>query len=448
MANLEFCDTHNMVAYLKKPEGSEGFHQIVDSLNASHIRYALTINPTIYVSYIKQFWQTATAITLDNEEIKITATIDGQVKTVTEASVRMHLQLADADGIGSGGSPRRQETILGDMPAQTRFKRLSKHPYDSPLPGVNTLGSDEGSMTLNELMVKTLEKTVKTNQARRKARIVVSDDEEDMEDSSKQGRKIAEIDQDPNISLVQHDAEIQGRHEHDTQFDFDFTAAEKVYTAKEDLSTAEPVSTAGPSVTTISTAEPVSTAGASDTTASPSAVKDKERQRIAIVHEAASSFNVEEWEDIQARIKADEELAQRLQAKEREKSTLKAIGSTERSSELEIILRFNSTEPTDNKEREIWVELKRLFKPDTDDELLKLQNHIHDLTWRLYDSCGVHHVSTEDVIDVYMMVEKEYPLSRGVLTLMLVAKLLVEQDNEMSIELLRKIFMHVKRTRR
>ncbi|GJS83019.1 hypothetical protein Tco_0749560 [Tanacetum coccineum] len=27
-----------MVAYLKKPEGSEGFHQIVDFLNASHIR--------------------------------------------------------------------------------------------------------------------------------------------------------------------------------------------------------------------------------------------------------------------------------------------------------------------------------------------------------------------------------------------------------------------------
>ncbi|GJR54784.1 hypothetical protein Tco_1405305 [Tanacetum coccineum] len=42
--------------------------------------------------------------------------------------------------------------------------------------------------------------------------------------------------------------------------------------------------------------------------------------------------------------------------------------------------KFNSTEPTDDKEREIWVELKRLFEPDTDDELWKLQKHIHDLT--------------------------------------------------------------------
>ncbi|GJZ19550.1 hypothetical protein Tco_0556140 [Tanacetum coccineum] len=49
--------------------------------------------------------------------------------------------------------------------------------------------------------------------------------------------------------------------------------------------------------------------------------------------------------------------------------------------------KFNSTEPTDDKEREIWVELKRLFEPDIDDELWKLQKHIHDLTWKLYDSC-------------------------------------------------------------
>ncbi|GJS24812.1 hypothetical protein Tco_0453444 [Tanacetum coccineum] len=34
--------------------------------------------------------------------------------------------------------------------------------------------------------------------------------------------------------------------------------------------------------------------------------------------------------------------------------------------------KFTSTEPTEDKEREIWVELKRLFEPDTDDELWKL----------------------------------------------------------------------------
>ncbi|GJV86496.1 hypothetical protein Tco_1530434 [Tanacetum coccineum] len=99
MANLEFCDKHNMVAYLKKPTGSEGFQEIVDFLNDSHIRYALTKNPTIYVSLIEKFWQTATVRTVDNREQEITATVDGKDFTLTEASVRRHLQLADADDI-------------------------------------------------------------------------------------------------------------------------------------------------------------------------------------------------------------------------------------------------------------------------------------------------------------------------------------------------------------
>ncbi|GKB31085.1 hypothetical protein Tco_0870486 [Tanacetum coccineum] len=45
----------------------------------------------------------------------------------------------------------------------------------------------------------------------------------------------------------------------------------------------------------------------------------EERQRITRVHEEVSSFNVEEWEDIQATIEADEELALRIQVEEREK---------------------------------------------------------------------------------------------------------------------------------
>ncbi|GKE99096.1 hypothetical protein Tco_0022447, partial [Tanacetum coccineum] len=52
----------------------------------------------------------------------------------------------------SGGSPRCQDTILGDRPAQTRFERLSKQSNDPPLSRVNTLGSGEDSMKLKELM--------------------------------------------------------------------------------------------------------------------------------------------------------------------------------------------------------------------------------------------------------------------------------------------------------
>ncbi|GJT83136.1 hypothetical protein Tco_1057478 [Tanacetum coccineum] len=70
--------------------------------------------------------------------------------------------------------------------------------------------------------------------------------------------------------------------------------------------------------------------------------------------------------------------------------------------------RFSSTKSTNDKEKSLWVELKRLFEPDTDD-LLELQKYMHDpLTWRLYDACGVHHVSTKKGLDMFMLVEKDY----------------------------------------
>ncbi|GKF67669.1 hypothetical protein Tco_0197348, partial [Tanacetum coccineum] len=94
------------------------------------------------------------------------------------------------------------------------------------------------------------------------------------------------------------------------------------------------------------------------------------------------------------------------------------------------------------------VELKRLFEPNTDEALWKLQRYMHDpLTWRLHDTCGVHHVSTERGIDIFMLVEKEYPFLKGVLTVMLVNKLKVDQHSEMENELLRKIFIQAKRPR-
>ncbi|GKE84480.1 hypothetical protein Tco_1558222, partial [Tanacetum coccineum] len=90
-----------MVAYLEKLEGSEEFHQIIDFLSASHIHYALIASPTIYASLIEQFWQTATLSTTEDRVHCITATIDGRVKSITEASLRRHIYLEDSEGITS-----------------------------------------------------------------------------------------------------------------------------------------------------------------------------------------------------------------------------------------------------------------------------------------------------------------------------------------------------------
>ncbi|GJZ01554.1 hypothetical protein Tco_0519515 [Tanacetum coccineum] len=99
MANLRYSDKHNMVAFLKKPTESVGFTEIVDFLKGTSLRYALTHNPTIYDSLVKQFWQTATVRTLANGIQELVASIDNKEYTITEASIRSQLQLADATGI-------------------------------------------------------------------------------------------------------------------------------------------------------------------------------------------------------------------------------------------------------------------------------------------------------------------------------------------------------------
>ncbi|GJY77400.1 hypothetical protein Tco_0482516 [Tanacetum coccineum] len=88
-----------MVAFLKKPTKSVGFTEIVDFLKGTSLRYALTHNPTIYDSLVKQFWQTATVRTLANGIQELVASIDNKEYTITEASIRSQLQLADATGI-------------------------------------------------------------------------------------------------------------------------------------------------------------------------------------------------------------------------------------------------------------------------------------------------------------------------------------------------------------
>ncbi|GJU76251.1 hypothetical protein Tco_1273321 [Tanacetum coccineum] len=95
----DFINTSIKVAFLDKPEESEGFKQIINFLNASSIRYALTMNPTIYTTCIKQFWAT-TKVKKVNEECQIQDLVDKKRVIITEKSVRSDLMLEDAKGIG------------------------------------------------------------------------------------------------------------------------------------------------------------------------------------------------------------------------------------------------------------------------------------------------------------------------------------------------------------
>ncbi|GKA40699.1 hypothetical protein Tco_0733292 [Tanacetum coccineum] len=96
MSDLKFADSHNLVAFLSKPAKSEGFEQIVDFLNATPIKYALTINPTIYNSCINKFWDTI-KVKMVNEEVQLHALVDRKKVIITESTIRRDLQLEDAE---------------------------------------------------------------------------------------------------------------------------------------------------------------------------------------------------------------------------------------------------------------------------------------------------------------------------------------------------------------
>nr|GFA23716.1 hypothetical protein [Tanacetum cinerariifolium] len=96
---------------------------------------------------------------------------------------------------------------------------------------------------------------------------------------------------------------------------------------------------------------------------------------------------------------------------------------------------------TSYKEMELWVELSRLYEPDKEDQLwIHAQNFMHaPVDWKLYDSCGVHHVAAKDK-EIFMLVEKDYPLRKGLALMMICYKLQVENFSQMADDLVRKIY--------
>nr|GFA01446.1 xylulose kinase-1 [Tanacetum cinerariifolium] len=93
-----FADTHNVVAILEKSDATEGFEQIIDFLNGSYIHYALTVNPHIYISCIKQFWNTA-SVKCSADVTRLQALVDKKKIVISEVVIREILQLDDAEGV-------------------------------------------------------------------------------------------------------------------------------------------------------------------------------------------------------------------------------------------------------------------------------------------------------------------------------------------------------------
>ncbi|GJV09651.1 hypothetical protein Tco_1351192 [Tanacetum coccineum] len=167
MTTLQFANTHNLVVFLSKPAESEGFKQIVDFLNANLIKYALTINPTIYTSCIEQFWATIKVKTV-NGEVQLQALVDGKKIIITEASVRHDLQLNDEEEQGEGSKmptdPHHTPTIIQPSTSQPQKKQKPRKPKrkDTKVPQPSGPIDNVADEAVYEEMDDSLERAITT----------------------------------------------------------------------------------------------------------------------------------------------------------------------------------------------------------------------------------------------------------------------------------------------
>ncbi|GJZ21153.1 hypothetical protein Tco_0558192 [Tanacetum coccineum] len=544
MADLTFVDSHNMVAYLEKLEDNADFVEMVDFLNASPIKYALTISPTVYVSYNEQFRSTA-KIKIFNNETQIRAKVDGKTIVITESFVRRDLHFNDEDA---------DETVHEEMGHSLERAATTATSLYKEQGSVNTLRSGEDNMKQQELM----ELCTKLSD-----RVLDLENVKDAQalEIKKLKKRVKKLESKKKSRTPQLKRRLFKS----------YTASTSITTASINITTVEPVTTASAPVTitgvSVSTVEPSTPPTTTTTliedenhTIAQTLIKMKTQRLQAELdeearfererkEEASKAANTVEWDDVQAMMDTDYKLAAKLHAEEqgeisieersmlfmelinerkkhfarlraeeqRRKLLTKAQRRNQMSNYLKNMARYtlqqlrgysfneiktlfettmrkvNTFVPIKSEVNRVVPKLatgssKRDAEEELDQESSKRQktNESSELAeeprnkeadelsqeelqqmmiivpeqgmnvealqtkddLRLYDLCGVHHVSTEKGIDIYMLVEKEYPLSRGTLTLMLVAKLLVDQDNEMSRELLRKIFMQVEKPRR
>nr|GFA55724.1 hypothetical protein [Tanacetum cinerariifolium] len=290
MSTPTFADTYNRVAFLEKPAQSARFEQIIDFLKSKPIHYALTVNPIIYVSCVKQFWAMTKVKKVNNQE-QIQALVDKK-KAIFEGLARMGAMASAiiclADNKKFNFSKKEVEV----------YHNESEDEDHVPTPSSDPLSSGDDSFTLNELMVfctnlqeqvldlqeakdaqakeiVALKKKVtklnkwrklrfiglrrlkKIGSGKRVKSLMEKDGLGAHEDASKQRRMIKEINQDDEVAL---DDDTQGRTNDDEMFRVDDLAGEEVVMDTttgehkeqiiEDVSTAESVTTAGDVVTT------------------------------------------------------------------------------------------------------------------------------------------------------------------------------------------------------
>nr|GFA78721.1 hypothetical protein [Tanacetum cinerariifolium] len=314
------------------------------------------------------------------------------------------------------------------------------------------------------LRVKKLERTVKTSKARKKARIIILEDE-DAKDPSKQGKSlIEELDMDVDISLVPSHAADQGRKSDDTQ------ARDK---GKAVMQESEPTKKIKKRIQVqMSINEELGRKLHKEELARLNA--EQELIDIAkkenFVAEGVQAHDID-WSDpdviryhtLKNRLRSIAERSKRtVQEVERQttkeekgkksndssKPTRKKTLARKRAggnNSQESVKKQKLEDDTEKKELKAYLDITRCDGSTQTGRRKKNQHKYNLISWRLCDSIGIHILLMDNGIAIHMLIEKKYPLGQEMISKMLNKRLEVKQESEMAFELLRFIRLQVQK---
>ncbi|GJW28271.1 hypothetical protein Tco_0045146 [Tanacetum coccineum] len=335
---------------------------------------------------------------------------------------------------------------MGDIPVQARPERVSNLPNEAPLREGITSRSGEGSMQLLELInlytklsdkVTSLEdKLASTKAIYNKALITLT----------KRGRMIEEINKDETVNLVKsrelgksHDtAEHRMESEHD---DDDRTLAETLLNIKRSAAK-----------------EQAQILQDEDKSKLNGFLMKKEYLKKQIQNRLFSKAEVRKnmctylknqggykvshfkgmsyedirpifervWDQNQAFVPKDSEIEKEVMKREEFAMEIEYLGTKYpivdwKTHVLTENFRCNGSTQTsrikvctsrpEGYDLMLWGDLKILFQPDEEDKVWRHQHEYNLISWRLFDSCGIHILLMNNGISIHMMIEKKYPLT-------------------------------------
>ncbi|GJR71429.1 hypothetical protein Tco_0083794 [Tanacetum coccineum] len=334
-----------------------------------------------------QMLKLVTARTTDDGEVEITATIDGQVKTITEASLRRHLKLEDSDGITS-------------LP-NTRF--LSNFSF-------GVLLTSKSVLTAEDIMVTETVVVIRRSASKDKGKGIMTESEPEQTLQKLPTKRQKELGFKSAIRVKNSLMKKKGKAKVNQDHDIDWS---------------------DPAVLRYHTIQNRSFSKAKDSEIEKEVMKRPRfdlQQESTQKNEKIESKTIgnlianEMWDTMryigQISFKTYTFFCEMLNDFDREDLILLYRLLNEK---------YASTRPGFLMTNDLGRSNRIMLIPDSDDEVWKNHQSQELIKWKLYDSCGVHPLMLGEV-SIHMLVEKKYPLPQDTLTRMLQWKLHVNND--------------------